>query len=91
MKITGNQILPNLFRKYRKGRGLKQKQVALILGLKSASVISRWEKGINIPKTLNVLKLAAIYRTMTEMLLPKLTTMLRIELRKREEDLRKSS
>ena len=91
MKITENQRLPNLLRKYRKGRNLKQKQVAQILGLASASMISRWEKGISLPNTLNILKLAAIYRTMADMMFPKLVTMLRIRLRKREEDIPRKS
>ncbi len=54
-------------------------------------MISRWEKGISLPNTLNILKLAAIYRTMADMMFPKLVTMLRIRLRKREEDIPRKS
>jgi len=81
--------IPNLLRRYRKARGLRQNQVAAILGLKSASVISRWEKGTRIPSTVSALELSAIYRTMVNVMFPKLDTMLRARLRKREEDVLK--
>lgn len=37
-----------------------------MLGLKSSSMISRWEKGAVLPKALNLFKLAALYRTMVD-------------------------
>lgn len=60
--------LTNCLRKYRKIRGLKQLQVARLLGLKSTAMISRWEKGESFPDWENLLKLAAIYRTMIDAL-----------------------
>ena len=66
MNILKHKNIPNCLRKYRKARGLKQKLVAKILGLKSPSLISRWEKGSSIPNSLNLIKLAVLYRTMVE-------------------------
>ena len=60
------QNAPNCLRKYRRAMGLKQKEVAEILGLKSASVVSRWEKGSCFPHTKNVLMLAMLYRKLVE-------------------------
>jgi hypothetical protein len=53
-------------------------------------MISRWEKGISLPNTLNVFKLAALYRTMADPMFPNLTRMLKDELVKREEQLRQA-
>lgn len=83
------QRIPNLLRRYRKARGLNQHQAAGILGIGSADIISRWEKGKCLPNLLNALKLAALYRTMADPLFPNLTTILRRELLKREEGLLK--
>jgi len=79
--------IPNLLRRYRKARGLSQRQAARILGIGSTSMISRWEKGISLPNTLNVFKLALLYRTMADPMFPDLTRMLRDELIKREEQM----
>ncbi|GAI80709.1 unnamed protein product [marine sediment metagenome] len=38
------------------------------MGLKSSSIISRWEGGICMPKPLNIFKLAVVYRTMVDAL-----------------------
>jgi len=81
--------IPNLLRRYRKARGLNQKQAAEILGIGSTTMISRWERGMCLPTALNVFKLAALYRTMADALFPNLTTILRRELLKREEGLLK--
>ncbi len=68
MKDETYKRIPNLLRKHRRIRGLSQKQVAKILELKSASRISRWEKGSCIPSHVNVVRLSIIYRTMAEAL-----------------------
>lgn len=60
--------IPNCLRLYRKRCGLKQQEVALKLGVKNASMISRWEKGLSIPKFDNILDLALIYSTSTDAL-----------------------
>lgn len=77
--------IPNSLRRYRRVRGMKQKEVARILGIKSASMISRWEKGITLPSTENAFKLAAIYRTMVDALYMDYLVRLKDEIRKREE------
>ena len=85
MKNVKYKTIPNCLRRYRKARGLKQKDVAKVLGLKSASMISRWERGVCVPSTLNLFKLASLYRTMADALFIDLLRALRNELHKREE------
>lgn len=53
----------NSLRKHRKLMGYKQKDVALLMHLRDTSHVSRWEKGISLPSTINLLKLSIIYRT----------------------------
>jgi transcriptional regulator with XRE-family HTH domain len=77
--------IPNSLRRFRRVRGMKQKEVARILGIKSASMISRWEKGAMLPSTENAFKLAAIYRTMVDALYMDYMVRLKDEIRKREE------
>lgn len=85
MKKAQYRKLNNCLRKYRKARGLKQKDVAEILGLSSTSMISRWEKGSCIPDSMNVLKLSLLYRTMIDALFIDHMRTLKEELRKKEE------
>jgi transcriptional regulator with XRE-family HTH domain len=77
--------IPNSLRKYRKAAGLKQTEVAKLLGLKSTSAICRWEKGVCLPKPLSMFKLAIFYRTMVDTLFNDLRRSLIDKLRKREE------
>ena len=77
--------IPNLLRKYRRIRGLSQKQVATILGLKSASRISRWEKGRCMPSLMNAIKLAILCRIMVDALFFDHVKAVREEIRDREE------
>ena len=70
-------------------RGLKQRDVAKILGLYSTTTISRWEKGHCLPNLPNVLKLALLYRTMTDALFIDLMRLLKDDIRKREEEVLK--
>jgi transcriptional regulator with XRE-family HTH domain len=67
-------------------RGLKQKDVAKTLNLKSSGIISRWEKGICMPSSLNIFKLAALYRTMADALFIDLIRKLKEKILKREEE-----
>ena len=57
---------PNSLRKYRRAKGLTQKEVAKILGLKEASAISRWERGFRVPKLITAIKLSILYNTMAD-------------------------
>lgn len=79
--------IPNCLRKYRKVRGLKQKDVAEILGLRNASMISRWEKGVSFPNPMNLFRLAILYRTLVDALFIDLVRRLRKELLGKEEKL----
>lgn len=63
-----NKCFSNKLRCLRRMRGLSQKDVAKVLGLKSTSMISRWEKGICLPETLNALKLAVLYRSAVDVI-----------------------
>jgi transcriptional regulator with XRE-family HTH domain len=68
MKTVRRKTIPNSLRKYRRARGLTQKDVARILGLESTSLISRWESGFCLPKAITIFKLAVLYRTMADAL-----------------------
>lgn len=66
MSGRSNQNVAICLRRYRRSRGLNQNEVAQILQLKSASIVSRWEHAAQMPSTVNLVKLAVIYRTMTD-------------------------
>ena len=84
-----HKFIPNCLREYRKRSGLKQQEVAEVLGLKSTSMISRWERGVCLPGSLNIFKLAVLYRTMVDALFIDQLRALRAELRQREEQILK--
>ena len=75
--------IPNLLRKYRKVKGLKEKDVARLLGLRSPSRISRWEKGACLPSLASALRLAGLYGVMVDALFSDLSDSLRKEIRTR--------
>jgi hypothetical protein len=52
-------------------------------------MVSRWEKGISLPSSLNILKLAVLYRTMADTMFPNLTQILKEKILKREEEILK--
>ena len=58
---TTKTTIPNALRMHRKAAGLRQMDVARILGLHSADRISRWEKGRTFPHIVNLFKMAALY------------------------------
>jgi transcriptional regulator with XRE-family HTH domain len=89
MRSSSDKIYPNSLKRYRRAMGLTQRKVAKILGLKSTSMISRWERGVSLPSVLNLFKLAVLYRTMADALFLDLRKALEEELRKREETLKK--
>ncbi len=76
--------------KLNKLKGLKQKDVARILKLKSTSMISRWEKGSCLPNTLNIFRLSLLYRTLIDVLFIDLMRLLKEDIRKREEKILKA-
>lgn len=77
------QIL-NSLKKHRKIMGYRQIDVAFLLGLNNTSRISRWEKGLSLPNTINLIKLSIIYRTFPNELYFDLLLELRHELLKKE-------
>ena len=85
MKNVNYKSIHNCLRKYRKARGLNQRKVAEIMGLKSSSIISRWEKGICLPSSFNIFKLAVVYRTMVDALFIDQLRELKDSLHKKEE------
>ena len=66
MKEEKQKFIPNDLRRWRKVNRLLQKQVARRLALKSTAEISRWERGLCIPKPDNLFDLAYIYGTSAE-------------------------
>lgn len=88
IKTINYKGLPNCLRKYRRVRGLTQKEVAKILGLKGTSMISRWETGVCLPETVNVLRLSVLYRTLVDALFADRMRSLKDELLKKEERLK---
>jgi len=87
MKKKKRRLIIHSLRKHRKARGLKQKDVACILGLKTSSMISRWENGLCLPKPENMFKLAVLYRTMADVLFIDLRRLLQKQIYKAEEEL----
>ena len=76
--------LPHLLRKYRRASGYSQQQVAELLGVKSSSIISRWEKGLCIPNVINTFKLSVVYRVMADALFIDLLRTVRLEIKENE-------
>lgn len=87
MKKVKNALILNQLRKYRKVRGLKQRDAARILGFADASSLSRWEHGVCLPSAMNLFRLAALYRTLVDALYIDTLRTIREEVRKREVDM----
>jgi transcriptional regulator with XRE-family HTH domain len=83
--------IPNSLRKYRKTSGYTQKQVAEVLGVRNSAMISRWENGSRLPSYLNVLRLAALYSTITDALYLDLSRTVREEMGERRSRLMPSA
>ena len=64
--------IPNSLRKYRDIIGFSQKDVAEMLGFKSAIRISLWENGYKKPSIENLMKLSFLYSTLPAQLYPDL-------------------
>ncbi len=47
----------------RRSHGYSQKKVARLLGLRDTGMLSRWERGVSLPSTIQSLCLARIYHT----------------------------
>ena len=84
MSKTNNRPIANQLRKYRKARGLKQREAARILGFADASSLSRWEQGVCLPSMMNMFRLAALYRVLVDALYIDTLRTIREEVRSRE-------
>jgi len=58
--------IPNCLPKYRRQKGLTQKDVARVLGFRTGSIVSKWERGFSFPSTPSLLKLSALYGRQAE-------------------------
>jgi transcriptional regulator with XRE-family HTH domain len=74
----------NQLRKYRRARGLNQREVARILGFTNAGAVSRWEHGVGLPSVMNLFRLAALYRTLADTLYIDALRRIREEVRRQE-------
>jgi len=90
MKKVEFKKIPNCLRKYRKAVGLKQKDVAEILNLKSAGMISRWEKGICLPSLVNAVKLSGTFGVLVDALFFPLIRLIKRKIMEREEYLKRN-
>src|SRR5579862_397594 len=63
MTKVKNTPIFNHLRKYRKARGLKQREAARIHGFADASSLSCWEQGVCLPSVMNLFRLARLDRT----------------------------
>lgn len=68
MKNLSYKRVPNTLREHREKLGLTQKMVANRLGLRSITLISRWESGDTLPSLVNAFRLANLYQTSIEVL-----------------------
>ena len=80
-------FISNQLRKYRRARGLKQREAARILGLADASSLSRWERGVCLPSVMNMFRLAALYRVLVDALYIDTLRTIREEVRRGEVDM----
>ena len=57
-----NKTYPNRLREYRLKAGLRQMDVANILGVDCMDRISRWENGLSVPSISKLFSLSIIYK-----------------------------
>jgi transcriptional regulator with XRE-family HTH domain len=68
----------------RRQRGLTQKQVAKLMGLKSVNLLTYYEKGISLPSLTTALAFEILYRTPVAFLFPEMYSRMRLLIRERE-------
>lgn len=83
VRMQGMENNKNNLRDIRVGLGLKQTDVARMLGHASPDRISHWEKGVAFPGIVNLFKLSLIYRVRPEQLYENLYKSLADELQRR--------
>jgi transcriptional regulator with XRE-family HTH domain len=84
MKKVKKTRFINQLRKYRKARGLNQREAARIIGLGDQTALSRWENGIGLPSVTNMFRLAALYRTLVDALYIDALRSIREDIKERE-------
>jgi transcriptional regulator with XRE-family HTH domain len=87
MKLNNTQLVFNSLRQYRKRRGLKQIEVATLLGLNDSSRVSLWERGKCFPTVQTLFRLAAIYHTSADFLYIDMLKAIRAEISDRENNM----
>ncbi|MBI4766600.1 MAG: helix-turn-helix transcriptional regulator [Deltaproteobacteria bacterium] len=78
-----NFIKINCLRLYRKKHGLSQKRTAYLMGLKTASALSHYERGDKVPGLKNALKLEIVLHTPAAFLFRELNRELKKEIEAR--------
>lgn len=66
-QVSHNQIA-NQLRSYREKRGLRQRDLARLLGQSSSAHLSHWEQGRELPSFTNALRLSAAIKCPIEVL-----------------------
>ena len=89
--MTTTNHLPNTLRHHRERVGLRQTDIAELLGLQCSDRLSRWKHGIAMPSVTNLFKLAALYDVTPHALYSHLFGMLQEQSRSEGKTVAKSS
>lgn len=81
----------NYLRLYRKKNGLSQKDIAYLMGFKTSTSISNYERGNKLPQLINLLKLEIVYRTPIAFLFKDHLDQLKKEIQEKEKSLKRRS
>lgn len=60
---TNPRSIPNRLKMHRRLHGLKQHQVATLLGFRTTAQLSQWESGTDMPGGIDLIKLGILYNT----------------------------
>jgi len=84
LPVTARRPVSNRLWFYRKQLGYSQKRVAFLLGHRSASRLSNYERGHRMPALVTAMKLAIILQTPIPLLYPDLHAQLKARFQQRE-------
>lgn len=76
---------PNRLRRYRKKAGFTQKELAKLIGHRTAAHISRYEHGAKLPSLITALKICSALDTIVDVAFDELVAPVREEVRQRQE------
>lgn len=85
--MNKQKIVPNTLREHRNKVGLRQIDVAKKLGFCNTNRISRWEKGLSVPRIINLFRLSIIYDVLPEELYRELFEKYYTEMQSKKKDL----